>query len=305
MTGAALLDDLLKIADKNSQDAGYRALGLVWLDYIIKDIQNRQVNYHWRFLEANTFFATAKDDFDYALVTIASDIDTTKIIHVYDKINDRTYRFVPYERFKMFVADEAKQTGDPYIFTIFGSNLILYPTPDFAPVTGSANGTTSNKLVDSTATFITDGVVVGMIATDTGTGDKAIITAVDSEILLSVDTDIFISGDAYSISFDIHLAYVKILIDAADNATKLLIPDKYKTVIMDGLLVWAFKFDSDLGNPISQQQIHELGIDRMIRDNSQIIAENERPLSHRVKHHLGHDIDRKNSNVFPLSGANF
>ena len=35
MTGAGLLNDLLKIADKNSNDTGYRALGLVWLDYII------------------------------------------------------------------------------------------------------------------------------------------------------------------------------------------------------------------------------------------------------------------------------
>lgn len=309
MTGQGLLNDLLKIADKSSSDTGvgsYRELGLVWLDYIIKDIQNRQQNFHWRFLENTTQISLVVDDFDYALTTIASDIDTTKVITIYDKINNRTYRYVDYKTFRMFVADETNQTGDSRIFTIFGGNLLLWPVPNFTAITGTTDGsTTANKLIDSTATFTTDGIKVGMRVTNTTDTTYALVTAVDSDTQLTLDTDIMATGEAYSIAEAVHMDYVKVLIDAVDTATALLIPDKYKMVVMDGLLTWVFKFDKELGNPTTQQQIYELGIDRMIRDNGQIIAENLRPISHRVKHHVRDNVDGKNSLFFPLAGTNF
>jgi len=286
MTGSNILTDILALCDKNPADTGYRALALIWLDLIIKDIQNRQQAYHWRFLEVlGTTFDLTEDDFDYAFATILSTvkIDTTKAIHVYDKFNDRTYKFIPYERFRELIADETLSKGDPYRFSIFAGNLLIWPIPSFTAITGTADGTTADKLVDSTATFITDGVSAGMRVTD-GVGlGTAMITAVDSETVLSIDTDIFVATDTYSIKEAAYIDYVKIMADGADSAVELSIPDKYKTVVYDGLLKYAYSHDKELGDPKSKLLEYEAGIAKMISDNGQIIAENCVPVSHRNK----------------------
>ena len=206
MTGQLLLNDLLKLADKSAEDTGvgsYRELGLVFLDYILKDLSNRQVNFHWRFLEVlNKSFNTAVDDFDYDIDTILTDVDTAQrdLIHVYDQTNDRTLRFVPYERFRRFIADETNSTGSsPIVWSMWADQLLIWPVPD-------------------------------------------------SIFALSVD-------------------YIKRIIDPTDDSAAILIPDKYKSVVMNGLLTWVFKFDPSLGNVITQTALYEAGVDRMIRDN--------------------------------------
>ena len=87
MTGEGLLTDLLVLAEKNSDDVEYRAMGLIWLDLIIKDIQNRQQSFHWRFLETTTTFNTAADDFDYVISTIASDMENNCGLSMWDRWN--------------------------------------------------------------------------------------------------------------------------------------------------------------------------------------------------------------------------
>jgi len=62
---------------------------------------------------------------------------------------------------------------------------------------GTGTSTAANKLIDSGATFQTDGVVVGATVYNTGTGSKALVTAVDSETQLALDTDIFPSTNTY------------------------------------------------------------------------------------------------------------
>jgi len=301
MTGANVLTDFLKIMDKNSNDTEYRALALIWLDLVLKDIGGRQDGFHWRFLEAQTYFAVTADDYDYALTTIASDIDTTKVIHIFDRINDRTYRYVPYEVFKKAVADEGSYGGNPYIFTIYAGNLLLFPTPSFTAITGTADGTTANKLVDSTATFETNSIKVNMIATDTGTDDKALVTAVDSETALSLNDDIFVATDTYSVAWAVFMDYVKVVSDAADSAATILIPDKYKTVVYDGMKMHGLQFDPEMGNPAIAGQLYEAGIQRMKVENSVNIADMGRPISHRDKHYA-RDIDAE---AFPLDDTNF
>ena len=241
-----------------------------------------------------------------ALATIASDIDTTKIIHVYDKINDITYRFVPYERFKKFIADEASHGGDPWIFTIYAGNLIVFPTPEFEPITGTADGTTTDKLVDSTASFTSDGTTVGMIVSNTTDGTKALITAIDDDGTLSIDSDIFISGEKYSISFAIHMAYVKLLLDGIDSATTILVPDKYKNVIIDNMMIRAVRIDPELGNIADIKQDAFDSISRMIKDNADMIAEITQPESHRGKYHRRHDRHGRDVHhgFFPLGRDN-
>ena len=68
-----------------------------------------------------------------------------------------------------------------------------------AEVSGTADGTTASKLVDSTADFVTDGVAVGWSAVDTVSGLSTLVTAVDSLTTLSVADDIFIATDTYKL----------------------------------------------------------------------------------------------------------
>ena len=238
MTGEGILDFILSHCDKNSSDTSYRALALNWLNLIMKDIQARQQGFHWRFLEVlGDSFSTAADDYDYALsTTLTSSIDTTKIIHVYDKTNDITYKFVPYDRFRQYVADETNDTGQSAFFSIFADNLLLYPVPD------------------STVTTYVD--------------------------------------------------YVKLITDATDATTVLDIPSKYEKVVIDGILEFAYQFDPELGARGDQHTVYEQGIDRMISENQQIIAEISQPVSHRAKYRMKGDVDGKNSLYFPLANDN-
>lgn len=64
-------------------------------------------------------------------------------------------------------------------------------------IIGSATATLANKLIDSTATFISDGIVVGDTIYNTTDTTFALVTALDSEIQLALDTDIFVSGENY------------------------------------------------------------------------------------------------------------
>lgn len=235
MNGAALLTDFLVLMDKNSNDTSYKALALKWLDLILRDIQSRQDSFHWRFLEIiGATFDTAADDFDYDLDTIAPNRDTEKVIHVYDKTNDITYRYKPYEIFRRVVADETNKTGDPYIFSIAGGDLLLWPVPD-----------------------------------------SVVSTYID---------------------------YVRTIPTAADDSTDLLIPDKYKKVVMDGMMVYGFQFDPDLGNAATQHLIYKSGIDRMRKENSIIITESMQPTSHRWRHkRKGFD----GTHHFPLETTNY
>lgn len=233
MTGTTLLTNFLIRADKNSNDTEYRALALIWLDDIIKDIQNRQQSFHWRFLEKTATTSTVADQHSYDLPT---DIDTNKLFAIYDRTNDITYRYMPYERFVKLVADPSNDTGDPTIWTFFGTTLRLYPVP------------------------------------------SSVIT--------------------------IYLDYIKIMADATDDATALSIPDKYKNTIIDGLMTKAYEFDPDMGNAQIQMAKYEAGISRMIVDNSQMIAEVARPVSHREKYFRSGDTDGQYG-YFPLADTNF
>lgn len=71
---------------------------------------------------------------------------------------------------------------------------------DFSPlVSSTTDGTTANKLVDSGASFTTDGILIGAIVKNTTDTTYATITAIDDDNTLSLSADIFISGEDYSI----------------------------------------------------------------------------------------------------------
>lgn len=65
--------------------------------------------------------------------------------------------------------------------------------------TGTTDGTTTDKLVDSGKDFVALGVKKGMIVYNITDGTKATVTAIDSATTLSMSEDLFPTGKAYEI----------------------------------------------------------------------------------------------------------
>ncbi|MDH5546418.1 MAG: right-handed parallel beta-helix repeat-containing protein [Gammaproteobacteria bacterium] len=65
---------------------------------------------------------------------------------------------------------------------------------------GASSSEATNKLIDTTAHFITDGVRSGDIVINVSSFDLSTVVSVDSETELSLDSDIFVSGNSYNIA---------------------------------------------------------------------------------------------------------
>jgi hypothetical protein len=65
--------------------------------------------------------------------------------------------------------------------------------------TGTTDSTSSFRLIDSSATFITDLVELGHVAQNTTDGTSTTITSVNSETSLTMKDDIFITGEEYTV----------------------------------------------------------------------------------------------------------
>lgn len=91
---------------------------------------------------------------------------------------------------------------------VLAQSLDLAMSSISARDTGTADGTTTNKLVDSTQNFVST-VGVGNIVKNTTDDTFAVITAVDSNTQLSLDADIMVSGETYEIYFHPTLKYTK------------------------------------------------------------------------------------------------
>ncbi len=83
--------------------------------------------------------------------------------------------------------------------TLYFDVLQWLPLYGKTTLIGSTTSTTASKLVASAAHFVTDGVHIGMVVRNTTTGAEAIVAAVESETSLLLNSNIFASGNAYSI----------------------------------------------------------------------------------------------------------
>ena len=81
--------------------------------------------------------------------------------------------------------------------------------------TGTADGTSANALIDSTATFATDGVTTNSIAINTTDNTYANVTVV-TETNLTLDADIFVSGENYNITTPVGTGYTNDRWDAVN-----------------------------------------------------------------------------------------
>jgi len=79
-----------------------------------------------------------------------------------------------------------------------GFRKLVAPTPNTNRTTGTTTSTTTNKLVDSSATFLTN-VQEGDLVKNTTDGTYSYVDSVDSDTELTLGNDIFVSGESYSV----------------------------------------------------------------------------------------------------------
>lgn len=185
MTGAEFLNVLagpadgskFGILDKNKGDTKFRATVLDWLNLILKDISNRQQNWHWRWLEETATAPTVEDQIDYDPPT---DLDTNKIFKIYDRTQDRTYEFVPFNQFREQYPDPSTDTGNPRIWTYFDGQIKLFPVPSsvfqiyieyIQTITNLADNTNSTEVPVKYDQVIIDGVLTYSYRFDRDLGD--------------------------------------------------------------------------------------------------------------------------------------
>ena len=87
-------------------------------------------------------------------------------------------------------------------------------TAEADPVTGTTDGTSASKLIDSGAEFLTSTsggkVVAGMTAKNTTDVTEATIVSVDSDTQLTLDADIFTTGENYSLEKNLQASNIVI-----------------------------------------------------------------------------------------------
>jgi hypothetical protein len=108
-------------------------------------------------------------------------------------------------------------------------------------LTGTATSTSTTSLIDTAATFVTNGVLVGDTVTDTTTNVAYTVTAVVSETELTLNTggDTITSADAYTVALEHNClteARAENLYDNISAITKLSFVPKgtvYETITSD------------------------------------------------------------------------
>jgi|TARA_R110002124_G_scaffold89637_10_gene229160 hypothetical protein len=82
---------------------------------------------------------------------------------------------------------------------VIASDTILIPSPGLPTLTGAATSTTTNKLVDSNAKFVTNKVQIGDIVYNTTDNTVVTVTAIDSETTLTVSANLFADTETYKV----------------------------------------------------------------------------------------------------------
>jgi hypothetical protein len=80
---------------------------------------------------------------------------------------------------------------------VIPSDTVNIPNPAGLGTTGTADGTETNQLIDSTANFTTN--LLGAIVVNTTDNSIANVIGFENSEILILDADIFVSGDEYSI----------------------------------------------------------------------------------------------------------
>ncbi len=110
-----------------------------------------------------------------------------------DLENFSTTNFLSNSSNNVFFLPSLTTTGDTWFMM---NKVVCYPNQLDS---GTATSTVTDELVDSSGMFVTDGIAVGDIVTNTTDDTTARVVTVTSETVLVLDTDIFVSGETYKI----------------------------------------------------------------------------------------------------------
>ena len=114
-------------------------------------------------------------------------------------VDSETQLSVTQEYFGPFIGNSYSViTGYDGQETYHGFRKLVAPTPNTNRATGTTTSTTTNKLVDSSATFLTN-VQEGDLVKNTTDGTYSYVDSVDSDTELTLGNDIFVSGESYSV----------------------------------------------------------------------------------------------------------
>jgi hypothetical protein len=125
--------------------------------------------------------------------------NTTTGQHAYVRsVDSETQLTVTQEYFGTIGDSYTVVTGYDGQETYHGYLKLIAPTPSTNRTTGTTTSTTTNKLVDSGASFLTT-VGVGDLVKNTTDGTYSMVNSVDSDTELTLANDIFTSGESYSV----------------------------------------------------------------------------------------------------------
>lgn len=143
-------------------------------------------------LPTTTTMTEMRCDIDSNLTTInnLSNCTGMRVLHV----NGSAFTQGTIDQILIDLDNNGASSGD---LDISGQVGAVVRTKTFAD-TGTTDGTTTSKLVDSTQNFLTT-VTIGDAVHNTTDNTWAFVTAIDSDTVLSIDADIMISGEVYEI----------------------------------------------------------------------------------------------------------
>ena len=174
-------DTIIGLADKSSDDTVYRSTALKWANLVVDDIENRQQNFHWKFLEKTGTASTVASQHSYDL---PADISGVKVLSVYERTNDVTYQYMDYSQFVKRVANPADNISTPSrLWTLYANTLRLYPVPagvitiymDYVKkATKFADNDTAIDIPDKYTKVVIDGILALAYKLDRQLGDEAL-----------------------------------------------------------------------------------------------------------------------------------
>lgn len=145
-------------------------------------------------------FKTRGEYISVSTMTVDDHDEVWVIVERY--INGATVKYV--ERFDEFDNKNGLDAADGFLdsFGTFGTSISVTSIAKNGSElsSGTTDSTTSFKLEDSTADFVTDAVAPGDIVTNSTDSTTSYVTAVDDLNTLTIAGDIFVSGEAYSIT---------------------------------------------------------------------------------------------------------
>ncbi len=137
-------------------------------------------------------FAAAGEEYEFTLTHQVERID----IFTY---SDRVEYQLTRDLIKAY-GDKIELFEDSFYSLDFYTRRVKATCVSFTPKSsGATDGTTPNKLVDSTADFVTEAIVAGYIVANITDQTFAAVTERDDLNTLSLSADIFVSGDDYTI----------------------------------------------------------------------------------------------------------